>query len=217
MFKIEEYISIWVNLVKLKEDMKTIQRLKEALEQFKPADTINGITTQFESIAQIVFNGRLVVNREYEIYPIEIEFYFHDEKNGIIVEPQMYHIGNLPYFPIGAICPNRSGIDMTFEREGEYRASFLIRGYTYKSLTNNEETYTNREPKNSEKFKPQYLWEDLFGNASIWDKGLSIIWLDNEVFKTVKIKSSQRINIRKIEGETEHRMWRFTNLDRIIE
>ena len=125
--------------------MNHLKRLQNALERFAPANTVSGLTKQFEDIAQIVFNGRYVVNGEYEIYPIDIEFYFHDEENKSIIEPQMYHVGDVPYFPVGAICPNRSGVDMTFEREGKYRASFLIRGYTYKSLVNNDEkTFTNK-------------------------------------------------------------------------
>jgi len=199
--------------------MKTLQRLQKALEQFIPANTVNELTKQFEDIAQIVFNGRYIVNGEYEIYPIDIEFYFHDEENKNIIEPQMYHKGDVPYFPVGAICPNRSGVDMTFEREGKYRASFLIRGYTYKSLVNDDEkTYTNKASQKLkegeiDKFKPQYLWEDLFGNASIFENGLSIVWKDNENYKEVRIKSSARINVPKIEGEETDRMWRFTNLD----
>ena len=108
---------------------------------------------------------------------------------------------------------------MTFEREGKYRASFLIRGYTYKSLLNdNEDIFTNKTSKELkegeiDKFKPQYLWEDLFGNASIFGKGLSIVWVDNDDYNEVDIKSSARINVRKIEGEETDRMWRFTNLD----
>lgn len=199
--------------------MRNLKRLQNALEQFMPANTVSGLTRQFKDIAQIVFNGHYVVNGEYEIYPIDIEFYFHDEESKSIVEPQMYHKGDLPYFPIGAICPNRSGVDMTFEREGKYRASFLIRGYTYKSLVNDDEqTFTNKTSQKLkegeiDKFKPQYLWEDLFGNASIFENGLSIIWVDNEDFKEVCIQSSARINVQKIKGEETDRMWRFTNLD----
>lgn len=199
--------------------MNHLKRLQDTLEQFAPANTVSGLTKQFEDIAQIVFNGRFVVNREYEIKPISIEFYFHDEENKSIIEPQMYHVGEYPYFPIGAICPNRSGVDMTFEREGKYRASFLIRGYTYKSLVDEkEEDFTNKASKKLkegeiDKFKPQCLWEDLFGNASIFGKGLSIVWMDNEDFKKVRIMSSARINVKKIEGEVTDRMWRFTNLD----
>lgn len=140
--------------------MNHLKRLQNALERFAPANTVSGLTKQFEDIAQIVFNGRYVVNGEYEIYPIDIEFYFHDEENKSIIEPQMYHVGDVPYFPVGAICPNRSGVDMTFEREGKYRASFLIRGYTYKSLVNNDEkTFTNKASQKLkegeiDKFKP---------------------------------------------------------------
>ena len=197
--------------------MNHLKRLQNALERFAPANTVSGLTKQFEDIAQIVFNGRYVVNGEYEIYPIDIEFYFHDEENKSIIEPQMYHVGDVPYFPVGAICPNRSGVDMTFEREGKYRASFLIRGY--KSLVNNDEkTFTNKASQKLkegeiDKFKPQYLWEDLFGNASIFEKGLSIVWMDNEDFNKVRIMSSARINVKKIKGEATDRMWRFTNLD----
>lgn len=196
--------------------METCQKLQETLEQFTPANSIDKLTIQFENIAQVVFNGRFVVNGEYEIYPIEIEFYYHDEEKGTIIEPQMYHIKELPYFPIGSLCPNRSGVDMTFEREGKYRASFLIRGYTYKSLVD-EEVYTNRDiSKKAIVFKPQYLWEDLFGNATLFKQGLSIIWVDNDEFNKVRIKSSARINVHKIEGEETDRMWRFTNLDAMI-
>ena len=193
--------------------MNHLKRLQNALERFAPANTVSGLTKQFEDIAQIVFNGRYVVNGEYEIYPIDIEFYFHDEENKSIIEPQMYHVGDVPYFPVGAICPNRSGVDMTFEREGKYRASF------YKSLVNNDEkTFTNKASQKLkegeiDKFKPQYLWEDLFGNASIFEKGLSIVWMDNEDFNKVRIMSSARINVKKIKGEATDRMWRFTNLD----
>lgn len=199
--------------------MNHLKRLQNALERFAPANTVSGLTKQFEDIAQIVFNGRYVVNGEYEIYPIDIEFYFHDEENKSIIEPQMYHVGDVPYFPVGAICPNRSGVDMTFERKGKYRASFLILGYTYKSLVNNDEkTFTNKASQKLkegeiDKFKPQYLWEDLFGNASIFEKGLSIVWMDNEDFNKVRIMSSARINVKKIKGEATDRMWRFTNLD----
>ena len=196
--------------------METCQKLQETLEQFTPANSIDKLTIQFENIAQVVFNGRFVVNGEYEIYPIEIEFYYHDEEKGTIIEPQMYHIKELPYFPIGSLCPNRSGVDMTFEREGKYRASFLIRGYTYKSLVDGE-LYTNRDiSKKAIVFKPQYLWEDLFGNATLFKQGLSIIWVDNDEFNKVRIKSSARINVHKIEGEETDRMWRFTNLDAMI-
>lgn len=189
------------------------QRLKEALERFTPSSTVEGLTRQFEDIAQVVFNGHFTVNDTYEIHPIELEFYFHDEKHGRIIEPQMYHKGDLPYFPIGSIYPHGSGVDISFEREPCYRASVFIRGYTY---IDNKEEYTNNVPRKTKQapsFRPQYLWEDLFGNASTLGKGLSIVWKDNETFHKVNTTSAPRINIRIVDGETEHRLWRFTNID----
>ena len=192
--------------------MGTTKRLKETLEKFAPADTVAGLTEQFGEIAQVVFNGHFVVNGTYGIYPVDIEFYFHSEDGGPIVEPQMYHKGNVPYFPVGSICPNRSGVDMTFEREGKYRASFLIRGYTYRSFSGEEEEYTNSDGRIPGSYRPQYLWEDLLGNAPLLGEGLSIMWIDDDEFKEVQMKSLPRVNIHKIEGENEHRMWRFTKL-----
>lgn len=55
--------------------------------------------------------------------------------------------------------------------------------------------------------------EDLFGNATIFGKGLSIVWVDNDNYKEVNIHSSERININIVEGEPVRRPWRFTNLD----
>lgn len=190
------------------------KRLKRTLEQFVPASTVDEMTKQFEQIAQIVFNGRFVVNKTYEIYPIEIEFYFYDEAHKTIVDPQMYHVGkNIPYFPIGSVCPNRSGVDVTFEREGQYRASFLIRGYKYKPIAGGEKPYVNRYKKAPLKFKPQYLWEDLFGNASVLENGLSMVWVDNDDYHEVNIKSAPRLRVHIVEGETKDRLWRFTNMD----
>lgn len=40
--------------------MKTPQKLKEVLEQFTPVYTIDGLTKQFEDIAQVVLMGILL-------------------------------------------------------------------------------------------------------------------------------------------------------------
>lgn len=53
--------------------METCQKLQETLEQFTPANSIDKLTIQFENIAQVVFNGRFVVNGEYEIYPMNLQ------------------------------------------------------------------------------------------------------------------------------------------------
>lgn len=61
-----------------------------------------------------------------------------------------------------------------------------------------------------EHFRPQYLWEDLFGNASI-DKSLTIKWVDGpHNYDESDIIPSERLNVKALEGENR-RMWRFTN------
>lgn len=56
----------------------------------------------------------------------------------------------------------------------------FVSAYTYRSSVNDNETFTNKTSKKLkegeiDKFKPQYLWEDLFGNASIFENGLFIV------------------------------------------
>lgn len=40
--------------------MKALQRLQDALEQFVPADTVDGLTVQFGSLAQLYLMGVLL-------------------------------------------------------------------------------------------------------------------------------------------------------------
>ena len=121
------------------------------------------------------------------------------------------------------LCPNRSGVDVTFEnKKQKTRASFLIRGYEYKDVGGKPkeiEKYVNTESSSLkvdtegniiEHFRPQYLWEDLFGNASI-DKSLTIKWVDGpHNYDESDIIPSERLNVKALEGENR-RMWRFTN------
>lgn len=187
--------------------MNIYKSLPELLNSFEPAKNINELTEQFETIAKAaIFGGYFEVNNEYRIYLLDIEFYFNDEI-GNIKEPQMYHKGDLPYFPKGSICPNRSGIDITFEDESQkYRASFLIRGYEY---TDGKDTYINQE--NSGNYKPQYTWEDFLGNAScICGNGLYIKWVNQKYSDNNTVSKSKRINVNICNGETTDRLWHFS-------
>lgn len=183
--------------------------LSSALTEFVPHDTIDELTAEFRSIAQSVFSGYFCVNNEYEIHPVDIEFYFHDE-NGSVKEERMYHKGNLPFFKLGTLCPNASGVDVTFEKnEGslKYRASFLIRGYKYISLTN-KETYVNYDGKSG--YHSRYIWDDLFGNASFLGNGLSIIWVNSLSAFSGNIIESKRVNIQAYNTKEGDRPWRFS-------
>ena len=59
--------------------MNHLKRLQNALERFAPANTVSGLTKQFEDIAQIVFNGRYVVNRTQ--YQLDISRILHLRHN----------------------------------------------------------------------------------------------------------------------------------------
>lgn len=50
---------------------------------------------RFMELAKHVFNGHFDVNGAYEIRPLDIEFYFHQE-DGFVKEPQML-LSNSPY------------------------------------------------------------------------------------------------------------------------
>ncbi len=50
---------------------------------------------RFMELAKHVFNGHFDVNGAYEIRPLDIEFYFHQE-DGFVKEPQMLS-SNSPY------------------------------------------------------------------------------------------------------------------------
>lgn len=175
------------------------------------------LTDKFKEIAKAaIYGGHFCVNDDYNIYIHEIEFYFHSENEieSIIHDWAMYHRGsNLEYFPIGSLHPHNSGIDVTFEREGSYRASFLIRKYRI-----GKEIFKN----------PTYLREDLIGyTGCILGDGPHISWIDDEYDKTLVLLSDSRINVRAydVKGKplsNEHgealydlRPWRFSRPDNL--
>ncbi|MBP5366655.1 MAG: hypothetical protein J6Y82_12185 [Bacteroidales bacterium] len=96
----------------------------------------------FEKLAPtFLYGGYIKVRDDYEIYIRTVEFYFHSEKDGVgIKDPIVYHRndrdveGDVPYFPFMTIHAHASGLDITFEKEKEYRASALIRSYEVKDI-----------------------------------------------------------------------------------
>jgi len=108
----------------------------------------NAVAKCFEDCAkEILCNGYFLVNNKYIIDLGAIELYYHEEGEGDnkIKDYAMYHIPErylspkiegviklekkLPYFKPGSFNLHQSGVDVTFEKENEYRASFLIRAY----------------------------------------------------------------------------------------
>lgn len=174
------------------------------------------LTEKFHEIAKsAIHGGYFLVDGSVKIRIIEVEFYFHSENP---VETQvydwgMYHIGkNIDYFKLGSLHPHNSGVDVTFERAGSYRASFLIRKY---------QIDTDTEILG----KPTYLREDLFGyTGCICGDGPNIVWVDEiPEYNIAELKQSPRINLTAYNDDgtikkdasgkklKDSRKWRFTH------
>lgn len=173
------------------------------------------LACEFEKIARsAIYGGHFRVNDDFDIYFREIEFYFHseNESESSIHDWAMYHRGtNVDYFPVGSLHPHRSGIDVTFERRGSYRASFLIREYQI-----GEDIIKS----------PSYLCEDLIGyTGCILGDGPCILWIDNPYDDSMGVQKGTRINVRAYDGDGnplvdeqgnkqyDLRLWRFSKTE----
>ena len=124
------------------------------------------LACEFEKIARsAIYGGHFRVNDDFDIYIREIEFYFHseNESESSIHDWAMYHRGtNVDYFPVGSLHPHRSGIDVTFERRGSYRASYDESMIVLKSARINVRAYDgDGNPLVDEQGNKQYdlrLW-----------------------------------------------------------
>ena len=165
------------------------------------------------NIAAVVINGGyFLINGTAKIFVTDVEFYFHSERNEQELWKKdfcMYHRGTkeeVPYFPVGSICPHNSGVDVSFENPfEEYRASFLVRGHRYED---GKETY--------ETDKPTYLRENMFGYSNCISGGLNIRWIDDRSCPQNELTDDTRVNVSKydengksIKGEKDLRRWRF--------
>ena len=144
--------------------------------------------------------GRVVLRT---IKPTAIELYYHEEDEAGFKDPIMYHthyrkhpgqsmyferrgIAYLPYFPIGALNPHSSGVDVTFENpEQKYRASFLIREYLIsfdggKALS----------IKNSTDIYDDMLISGIPLDGTDW-----IEWVDGKDFDSIEVVQDWRRNV----------------------
>ena len=96
-----------------------------------------------------ILNGHFCVEssgKEINIFPVCVEIYYHEEQNGGIKDPIVYHRNRKKkrredyplVFPKGVLHNHVSGVDITFESEpnsrnkyvtGVVRASALIRAF----------------------------------------------------------------------------------------
>lgn len=160
----------------------------------------SNLASQFMKIAEyFLYHGYLLVNEKTRIYLRDIEFYYHEEGDGKIKDPIVYHRNrkegdDLDYYPCGTLNVHQSGIDITFEKGekgvGGYRASFLIRGY---NLFKEDETQLEADYEK----RSTYIYEALFMQHTLFE-GLSIRWVEaeNERYgEEDKIEMTYRVNV----------------------
>ena len=191
--------------------------LSQLLQEFDGSGlTEDELQVKFKEIAKAaIYGGYFRVNDEFDIKIVDVEFYFHTENIEIstVHDWAMYHRNDkgkyVDYFPIGSLHPHNSGVDVTFEKEGKYRASFLIRQYEIVD-----------KGKVTPLVQPSYLREDLFGyTGCICDDGPIIKWVNIETkdSKDYFLKIGPRVKVglyddngSRIEGLFDNRNWRFT-------
>ncbi len=142
-------------------------------------EKLRNLAVQFMNVAENVLLGACFeVNGVRRIYPLEIEFYYHEEGDDGLKDPVMYHTNDhenkqLDYYPLGSLNCHVSGIDITFENEEKhYRASMLVRKYKVCDYDGGE--WVAKEKKECE-VRSTYIYEDMFMNIPLSD-GITINW-----------------------------------------
>ncbi len=212
-----------------------MNKLFEELKKFN--DTIGVIDEdilqeKFRELAKtFLYGGYIQVNKDYKIYIRTVEFYFHSEKEAGIHDPIVYHrngkyIKNAPYFPLMSLHAHNSGFDIAFEKEGEYRASALIRSYEVKKnmKDNKGSLYLGWDPQrkmfveySEYKYNKQSTYLYYLLNGFSLGNGNNIKWIDSPTARTKEITEKTRQNVYQSESDWEYkkRKWSFTREDQI--
>ena len=160
------------------------------------------LSKQFSELATKIFNtGYFEVNGCRRIYPTVIEFYYHEEVEGGLLDPIMYHTNlnnkeQVDYYPFGSFNFHVSGLDVTFEKKDEYRASFLIREYDVYSLKNGVWF------KDKSECRSTYIYEDMLMGLSVFD-GISICWVTEKSGCEYSVTTTERKNVASYHKEND--------------
>lgn len=167
------------------------------------------VPEEFVKIARITLAGYFSISskdRNIIVRPTAIEFYYHEEFEGGIKDPIVYHRNSekalKDIFDFGILHNHVSGIDITFEKGNDpntaIRASMLIREFEIDGKNDNRSTM---------------LYEMLYQQASIFD-GISVKWIDG--YNEVDVTSYPRKNVtiynekgEKIATTQDMRKWQF--------
>lgn len=181
----------------------------------------NAVAECFKPCAiDLLCNGYFLVNGKYIIDLGAIELYYHEEKENGIKDYIMYHIperyqnpktgvmklekkqhNQLPYFKLGSFNLHQSGVDVTFEKPNEYRASFLIRSYRV-LIADNDGKYPKVVGNVDYDNHSTHIFDDMFYSGVLLsntekDKKTTIEWVWMDESKNVEFdkKSYPRINV----------------------
>lgn len=195
------------NLNSVLESFKGITEIKDEKEK------LSNLSSQFEAIAKDVLHGGCFeINGVRRIYPLEIEFYYHEEGEDGLKDPVMYHTADhegkmLDYYPLGSLNCHTSGMDITFEnQEKQYRASFLIRKYRVCEYEGGAWKVMNN--KECEK-RSTYIYEDMFMNIPLSD-GINVKWISSETSNIAKdILCKPRINVAEYIKDKDGKFTKF--------
>ena len=185
------------NLNSVLDSFQGVTEIKDEKEK------LSNLSSQFGAIAKdVLLGGCFEINGVRRIYPLEIEFYYHEEGENGLKDPVMYHTADhdgkmLDYYPLGSLNCHISGMDVTFEnQEKQYRASFLIRKYRVCEYESGEWV----EKKEYEK-RSTYIYEDMFMNIPLSD-GINVKWVNVEPINPAEeILSKPRIHVAEYERD----------------
>ncbi len=187
------------------------QKLMALLNAFNEAEkSEEKMVDLFVPIAkQMLYGGCLEVYSKGKvcrrIYPQTVEFYYHEETEGGLKDYIVYHRNKvsivdgreeeIDYFPLGAINAHRSGIDITFEKEGQYRASALIRAYKVEFVNEKDaglKKYLN--VKSTIDPRSTYLYDYLFTGLQM---PITFKWKDIDFNPKKKLETGLRKNVHE--------------------
>ena len=195
------------NLNSVLESFKGVTEIKDEKEK------LSNLSSQFKAIAKdVLLGGCFEINGVRRIYPLEIEFYYHEEGEDRLKDPVMYHTADhegkmLDYYPLGSLNCHTSGMDITFEnQEKQYRASFLIRKYRVCEYEGGAWKVMNN--KECEK-RSTYIYEDMFMNIPLSD-GINVKWISSETSNIAKdILCKPRINVAEYIKDKDGKFTKF--------
>lgn len=163
----------------MKELITILKQFETKKDEWKGTWDEEAVAECFKDCAkEILCNGYFLVNNKYIIDLGAIELYYHEEGEGDnkIKDYAMYHIPErylspkiegviklekkLPYFKPGSFNLHQSGVDVTFEKENEYRASFLIRAY--RVLVAEEGGMYPKNPDTKYDVHSTHIFDDMF-------------------------------------------------------